>query len=181
MKKIDKNSKISRNISKTPEEISEGKKKRMLNLIPGANKNGRPKGKRDFNTLVDLAIEALALEYIKQTNDKNKGKRGYKELSLEDVDIEADIFKQFMNKARNGDIKAIDSFLDRRHGKAKQPIEVSGPDGDPIRHAIQVKEFEESIINEQDKWFEDSAPVVKETPKATPKVMPKLILKSPKK
>lgn len=175
MENIDKKSKINRNISKDKKEDGRGKSEASrANLRVGGP--GRPKGKRDFNTLVDLAIEALALDYVNQTNDKNKGKKGYRALTLADVDIEGDIFRQYLNQARNGNLKAIDSFLDRRHGKAKQPIEVSGIDGDPIKHAIQVKEFEESIINEQDKWFEDSGPAkVKETPK------PKLIIKAPKK
>lgn len=173
--------KSSVNNSVKTSDNSDAKKRQLAGLKPfkpgqSGNPGGRPKGKRDFNTLVDLAIEALALDYVRQTNEQGRKKKGYIDISLEDVDIEADIFKQFMNKARNGDIKAIDSFLDRRHGKAKQPIEVSGIDGDPIKHAIQVKEFEESIINEQDKWFEDSGPAkVKETPKA------KLIIKAPKK
>lgn len=175
------NSKVSRNISKKLDEVKQnikdveaGKRKRMANLIPGANKKGRPVGKRSFDTLVEMAIQKLAGEYVDQQNEKikqindaievwnsdpensKKKKRLKKPLvAIEDVDIEGDIFRQYMNLARNGNLKAIDSFLDRRHGKAKQPVELTGKDGNPIEYVQKVKEFEDSINKEESKWFED--------------------------
>lgn len=180
MKKEVNNSKVSRNNSKKLEDVKQkihdveaGKKKRMANLIPGANKNGRPVGKRSFDTLVDLAIQKLAHEFVEQQNEKtkaindsieawnndpeNKGKKKRKlktMMAIEDVDIESDVFRQLINQARNGNMKAIDSFLDRRHGKARQPVELTGKDGNPIEYVTKIKEFEESIKAEEDKWFE---------------------------
>lgn len=120
------------------------------------NPSGRPKGKRNFDTLVDLAIEALALEYVNQFNGnpKNKGKQ----MKLEDVDIESDVFKQLVNKARNGDMKAIDSFLDRRHGKAKQPVELTGANGGAIEHSVEMANAEAEV----DQWIEGWVKVKKD-------------------
>lgn len=133
---------------------SQEKKGRVENLTPfepgrSGNPEGRPKGKRNFDTLVDLAIEALAVQFAEQHNKQKKNK--YKQMKAEDVDIEADIFRQFINRARNGDLKAIDSFLDRRHGKAVQPIEHGGITGNPLTEA-QIKAAEAEVEAWQELW-----------------------------
>lgn len=91
---------------------------------------GRPKGKLNFDTRVDMAIEVLAQAIVAKHNADPKNKN--KQMKLEDIDIEGDIFAQMLNKARSGNEKMIDSFLDRRHGKATARIELTGKGGNPI-------------------------------------------------
>lgn len=99
---------------------------------------GRPKGKLNYDTRVDMAIQALAEIYVAQHNAKKENKG--KEITLDDVDIEGEIFMQHLKKARSGDQKAIDSFLDRRHGKATARIELTGKNGNPIEIEERKKE-----------------------------------------
>lgn len=147
------------NNKNTEKNTEEAKKKRLANLKPpfkkgeSPNPNGRPKGKLNYNTRVDMAIEVLALKYVEDMNKKNKGKKGYKPITIDDVDIEGDIFAQHLNKARNGDRYFVDSFLDRRYGKATQPIELSGKNGDPIEYKIKCEEARTRMQQFQDKWF----------------------------
>lgn len=122
----------------------------LANLIPGANKNGRPKGKLNFDTRVDMAIEVLARKYVQDFNSKKENKN--KQIKLDDVDIEGDIFAQFLNKARNGNERMIDSFLDRRHGKATSRIELTGKDGDPIAYEERKREAKSKARRMLDLW-----------------------------
>lgn len=69
------------------------------------NPAGRPAGRRNVQTLFDEAIIALA------ELGKTKG--------LKDVDIEKDIFKKILDKARSGDPHAMKLFMEYRVGKAK--------------------------------------------------------------
>lgn len=118
---------------------------------------GRPKGKLNFDTRVDMAMSVLAMKYVEDFNKgidkKGKKIKNFKPITLDDVDIEGDIFAQFINKARNGNDRMIDSFLDRRHGKATQPIEMSGKDGNPIEYRIQLEEAKKRLKDNQSKWF----------------------------
>ncbi len=125
------------------DNIVEPKKERPQNkhLKPAKkgevrNPKGRPVGKRNFDTLVDLAIKSLAEEYVRSQNEKYPNKK----ITVSDVDIEGDIFRQLVNKARNGDAKMIIDYLDRRHGKATQKLEVGGMNGNPIELSIQVED-----------------------------------------
>lgn len=135
---------------KTPDAI---KAQRVANLIPGANKNGRPKGKLNYDTRVDMAIEILAQKYVDDMNKKNKDKKGYKPMTLDDVDIEGDIFAQHLNKARNGDRHFIDSFLDRRYGKATQPITLPGSIFNTPEYEKGIKDAEKRMQAFNKKWF----------------------------
>jgi len=142
-KKLDKNS-------------TSGKKQTnpnsLANLIPGANKNGRPKGKLNFDTRIDMAIDVLAQKYVTDMNERNKKKKGYKPLTLEDVDIEGDIFLQYLNMARNGKDKMVIDYMDRRHGKATAKIELTGKDGDPIVYEERKKEAKSKARRMLDMW-----------------------------
>jgi len=122
-------------------------------IKPGEVRNptGRPKGKLNFDTRVDMAMELLARKYVDDFNKKKENKNH--QIKLEDIDIEGDIFAQFINKARNGSDKMIDSFLDRRHGKATQKVELSGKDGNPIEYSIKLEEAKERLRKNQAKWF----------------------------
>lgn len=89
-------------------EITEPKlkKEHAGQFKPGAewrgNANGKPKGARHFSTLIREAIQKVA----------------------EGDDEPADILivKQLVDKAKKGDLQAIDRVLDRTDGKAEQTI-----------------------------------------------------------
>jgi len=100
---------------------------------PGQSGNpaGRPKGLLDFKTRLGFAITRYAEEFAAQHNTKHPKKQ----ITPDDVDIMGDIFVQLINKARNGDLKAIDSLLDRTYGKATQPVELGGIQGNPLAEA----------------------------------------------
>lgn len=153
-KKVTKQKKSVKNRSNTKkskktDEKPTGRAIGYANLTPGGP--GRPKGKLNFDTRVDMAIEVLAQAYVKAHNEKKENKN--KQITVKDIDIEGDIFAQFIQKARGGDLKAIDSFLDRRHGKATSRIELTGKDGDPIKMEHDVKVAREKIKRWQSNWF----------------------------
>jgi len=144
-----------KNIEKNIETTSKDGTKRGTN--PNSRKNlkpakqgevrnptGRGKGALDYKTRVTMAIDVLAQKYVADYNSKHK-----KQIKIEDVDIFGDIFQQAINKARNGDMKAIIDFFDRLYGKAKTHVEVSGVDGGPIQHATKTAEADA----ETDDWF----------------------------
>lgn len=155
MKKDLKTNKIS---EKKPKLNSKGDKRgtsqaSLNNLKEMQTKGGpgRGKGKLNWDTMVDLAMEALAIKFVEQHNAKKENKN--KQITLDDVDIEKDIFMQAIQKARNGNDKMIIDFQDRRYGKATQRVELTGKDGGAITHEMQVKEAEERIRRFQSKWF----------------------------
>lgn len=122
------------------------------NLIPykkgqSGNPKGRPKGLLDFKTRLRIAIDRLAEGFVEQHNSKYPKKP----ITVEDVDIMGDIFAQYVNKARAGDQKAIDSLLDRAYGKATQPVEIGGIVGNPLADA-QTKAAEAEIEAWQSQW-----------------------------
>lgn len=147
--------------------VGDEKKERPQNkhlkpIKPGEVRNptGRPKGVLNYKTRLNIALDALALQFADAHNakyaDAIKNKKR-KAMDADEVDIMGDVFTQFVNKARNGDLKAIDSLLDRTYGKAKQPVEVSGKDGKPIEYTVKVKEAEERLKRFQSKWFKQPA------------------------
>jgi hypothetical protein len=147
-----------KNNGKNNGEAQKPKNKGWANLKPmkpGETRNpkGRPKGKLNYDTRVDMAIEMLALKFAEDQNKKNAKVKGYVPITADDVDIEGDIFMQHINKARGGDRHFIDSFLDRRHGKAKQPVELTGKDGNPIEYQEKITAAQSKLKMFQDKWF----------------------------
>lgn len=143
-----------KNKEKINETNSKGNKRGMnkksrSNLQMGGP--GRPKGKLNYDTMVDLAMEALAIKFVEQHNAKRENKNN--QITLDDIDIEKDIFIQAIQKARNGDPKMIIDFQDRRYGKATQRVELTGKDGNAITYEMQVQQAEERIRRFQDKWF----------------------------
>lgn len=145
-KLLEKNSKEARVNSKGNKRgISE---KSKANLIPGGNPNGRPAGIMDFRKRVELSINFLAEQYVEKHNKDPKNKKN--QMKLEDVDIMGDIFAQYLNKARNGDLKATDSLFDRVYGKAKQTVEIGGIGGGAISHEVEMSLAEADI----DAWME---------------------------
>lgn len=135
-----------------------GISKASLNNLNGIHKKagpGRPKGKLNYDTRIDYAIEVLSQKYIDDMNKKNKKVKGYIPLTLDDVDLEGDIYMQAFNKARNGNEKMMIDFFDRRQGKATQKVELTGKDGGSIEYTMKLKEAEERIKKFQDKWFKN--------------------------
>lgn len=96
---------------------------------------GRPKGSRSIEALFDEAITMLVA----------KGKKE----GIGIIDLEAEILMTMLSKARAGNPKMIELWLDRRFGKVKQPVEVE----------TNTPQTVVNIINEigtaQSEWFED--------------------------
>ncbi len=88
------------------------------------NPKGKPKGTRHFSTLLKEAIIKVA----------------------EGDDMPADrmIVKQLVDKAKKGDLQAIDRVLDRVDGKAEQTINL---DADIHTDDGLTKEEKESLLN----------------------------------
>lgn len=127
--------------------------KHLKPFKPGetGNPKGRGKGVLNYKTRIDMALDQLAEEFAKTHNIKYKetiATKKRKALTGADVDIMGDVFKQYVNMARNGNLKAIDSLLDRTYGKATQPIELTGKDGDPIQYQERMAKADA----ETDEW-----------------------------
>lgn len=133
-------------------ELTPGKIKRLKNLKPikpGERRNpkGRPKGALDYKTRVSMAVDVLALKFVADYNSKHK-----KQIKMEDVDIYGDIFQQAINKARNGDMKAIIDFFDRLYGKAKQPVELTGKDGSAVEYEVLLTDARKRAREMLNRW-----------------------------
>ncbi len=135
--------KKTKNNEKNNEDIRKKQNANLKPIKPGESRNpkGRPKGKLNFDTRIDLAIDALAEAYVNTQNKDPKNKN--KQITINDVDIEGDIFKQYLNKARAGDNKFALHFMDRRHGKAVQPVELTGKDGKAIEFSVRLQKARE--------------------------------------
>lgn len=91
---------------------------------PSPNPSGKPKGILNFKTRLEMALNILAEEYARQHNSKKENKD--KQITADDVDIMGDIFRQYVNNARNGREKMITDILDRAYGKPTQPVKLGG-------------------------------------------------------
>jgi len=78
--------------------------------------------------MFELALEGYARKLLTKYNKSHK-----KQIDWEDFDgdPELDIFMQLVDKARNGDLKAIEAFLEHRHGKAKATVAFVDESDDP--------------------------------------------------
>ncbi len=152
------NDKNNDTVSKTGRKVSAESIKNLKPIKPGEVRNpaGRPKGKLNYDTRVEMAMELLARKYVEDMNKKNAKVKGYKPITLKDVDIEGDIFAQHVNKARNGDRYELPGFLDRRYGKATQPIELPGSIFNTPEYNKKMIEAEKKIQAFQDRWVKDN-------------------------
>ena len=82
-------------------------------MAPGTtlNPNGRPKGLRNFSTVIR---EMLEVKIIAPNNPITTDKR----LAVRDI-----IILQLLKRAINGDLRAIETLLDRIEGKPLKKIE----------------------------------------------------------
>lgn len=116
----------------TGEKVDDKPTKKKGTFKAGAewngNRNGRPKGSRSFNKMVDEALKSLEEKYRK------------KGISIPDFELE--IFEKLLNDVRAGKDKARDTFMKFRFAAPKQEIQVSGKLG------IQLSEAEEAEIDE---------------------------------
>jgi len=124
--------------------------KNLKPMKPGEtrNPNGRPKGKRNRDTLIDMALLTIEEDLARKYNATHKRKTK----TSDDYDVELNIFMQLIVKAYGGDMKAIDSFLDRRHGKATQPLELNGGDK-PILTEEVINARKEKLLKWQSQWL----------------------------
>jgi hypothetical protein len=105
----------------TSKELARDENGRLLPGQESLNPNGRPKGSKNFNTLLDQAIKQIA-----EAN------------SLDDLQIEVDLLKMAIKKAREGDYQYYKDIMDRRYGQAKQKIDMGVDD--------EIKEIKVEIV-----------------------------------
>lgn len=128
-------------IERKPDPRSLNGKDTQFKPGQSGNPKGKPKGILNFKTRLEMATKVLAEKFAADYNNKYaKGIKAKqrKAMTVEEVDILGDIFLQYVNKARSGDLKAIDSLLDRAYGKAVQPLKHSGDQENPIEHSLRV-------------------------------------------
>lgn len=153
-----------------PEENqTEGRKRSLANLQkpgePSNNPKGRPRGVLNFQTRLNMAIDRLAEEFVKQHNAKRKksiseGVDASKlppEITVEDVDIMGDVFAKYVNAARNGDLKTAKDLMDRAYGRAIQKVEVGGIEGNPLIEA-KIKAAEAEADAWERSWIDAPEP-----------------------
>lgn len=97
------------------------------NLIPCKpghtnNRNGRPKGQRNYATIYREALIKLAESQEKTPEE-----------------IEEILVQSGLKNALKGDYRFYQDIHDRLHGKPKQGIELGGPDGEPIDHNLNIR------------------------------------------
>lgn len=71
---------------------------------------------------------------INRALDRRARKRGLKD-AMEALD---ELAEQFLEAVSQGDISAYRELGDRLEGKAAQSMAVTGEDGGPVRHTIEV-------------------------------------------
>ncbi len=89
------------------------------------NPIGRPKGRKNWNTLFELALEKIIKE---------------KKLPIEDPEVEMVI--RAVIKALKGNYNFFRDLMDRRYGKPKEPIELEEKIDKIIVEIVQPKENE---------------------------------------
>lgn len=89
---------------------------------PSPNPNGRPNGQRNYATIYREALHKIA---------------DSKDMTPEEVE---NLIEQVgLVNALKGDFKFFQDIRDRIHGKPKQGVELSGPNGGDIPVIVTVK------------------------------------------
>jgi len=106
----------------TPEERRlEALKPTQFQPGVSGNPNGRPPGKRNFETVFKVAVERYAIEYLAELN-KGRKKNRQKELTMEEaaLDPEAEMVMAQIGKARRGDTRAFEALMKFQHPQKHQ-------------------------------------------------------------
>jgi len=105
---------------------NDGKAKRLANLVPHQikkgqvlNPKGRGKGKDIWLWVSKLAVPEKLIEPMRTLFRLQKGK----------VDVERAVILRLALEACNGDIRAIELWIDRKYGKVSQPMDISANNG----------------------------------------------------
>lgn len=115
-----------------------GKSRGLANLKPfKKGQSGNPAGmKKGYKHLKTVTREILGTVIVRRNG--------------EDKTYQEEILLKLSEKARAGDTKSAEILFDRADGKAKQSIEHTGEDGEPIKvvtfEAVTSEEF-------QKKWL----------------------------
>ena len=112
------------------------------------NPSGKIKGTRNYSTIMDLAIESTTINYVNKYNRRHKKNK----IELGDVDIEQDIFIQLIDKARNGDMKAMQLFFDRCYGKPRVMPQSAYSLQNDLEEELENKESQQKAREMIDKW-----------------------------
>lgn len=83
--------------------------------MPSPNPNGRPKGRKNFDTIFEEAIRKIVEE---------------KKINIDDPEREMVI--KAVIEALKGSYPHFRDLMDRRYGKAPQPVELGGRDDLPV-------------------------------------------------
>lgn len=104
----------------------DGLAKRLANLVPYQikkgqvlNPKGRGKGKDYWNWASKLSAPEALVEPMRLKFKLHKGK----------VSVEQAVILRLALEACRGDMKAIEIWIDRKYGKATQPLDVTTPAG----------------------------------------------------
>jgi len=91
------------------EETGKKHDKRLDNLIPGANKNGRPKGQRNYKTIYREALKKIG---------ESRG--------MTPEEIETEMEQAGLEQALKGNFQFQKDIKDRIHGKAEDNVSLEG-------------------------------------------------------
>lgn len=84
------------------------------------NPNGRPKGARNFKTILTEYLDAVT-----KSQNPISG-------AIEEIPIRDQIVLQLIAKAQSGDYQAIKDLLDREMGKASESVKLTGDTENPV-------------------------------------------------
>lgn len=94
------------------------------------NRNGRPKGKRNYDKMVEDALINL--------------EKKYKQNGIDIPDFELEIFEKLLNDVRAGKDKARELYFKYRYSQPKQTLELMG-NVDVILSPSEQKEVDDMI------------------------------------
>ncbi len=104
------------------------------------NPNGRPKGTKNFQTLLNKYLE----REIELDDPMMSGEDTLKVSTLDHIIL------RLLAKALNGDMRAVKEVLDRLVGKAKETVEVSGGLGISMDELLDAWNAKEQKTETQD-------------------------------
>ena len=131
------------------DNLKEHGKKTRFRTGESGNPKGRPKGSKNRSTLF-----RYWLDQQKEITNPITGE-------AETLDFENEIILATIERARNGDLKAVEIVLDALYGKATQRTEVTGKDGtdfnkQPFEIVIQSTGVEPITSEAQmEKWIKE--------------------------